>query len=296
MQLIFDRRIPRRRGQPATRTRVLTQDVNPSLHVSHRNTRVKQYWKLNRALRTETTFNDTYDFRIGRKLENLPKLIELGRDINRRLLVMERESCRPAPAASLFEALVMPTGEPGRRAPGLRFGDPRVVGLFCALSQFRSIFGGFYARDLRPLVEQHQAADRLGEVVKRRVVEEADGAQPRRRAQAALEQADGAAAHARVGSQLLLREAGGSPVRGEQLSERAFARHAGYGATACRWVMASVPRSTTVAGSPWTPRPRAVRSTAASPGQAGSCARAASSRRPWITSASGIPWRSMMAM
>ncbi len=157
LQLVFDRRFPRRRGQPAARTRVLTQDVDPSLQVSHRNTRVKQYWKLNRALRTETTFNDTYDFRIGRKLENLPRLIELGRDINRRLLQMERQSCRPAPAASLFEALVMPTGEPGRRAPGLRFGDPRVVALFGALSQFRSVFGGFYARDLRPLVEQHLA-------------------------------------------------------------------------------------------------------------------------------------------
>ena len=157
LQLVFDRRFQRRRGQPAARTRVLTQDVDPSLQVSHRNTRVKQYWKLNRALRTETTFNDTYDFRIGRKLENLPRLIELGRDINRRLLAMERQSCRPAPAASHFEALVMPTGEPGRRAPGLRFGDPRVVALFGALSQFRSVFGGFYARDLRPLVEQHLA-------------------------------------------------------------------------------------------------------------------------------------------
>src|SRR5260370_5338364 len=71
---------------------------------------------------------------------------------------MEGQSCRPAPAASLFEALVMPTGEPGRRAPGLRFGDPRVVALFGALSQFRSIFAGFYARDLRPLVEDHLAA------------------------------------------------------------------------------------------------------------------------------------------
>lgn len=157
MQLVFDRRFSRRRGRPPTRTRILTQDVDPSLQVSHRNTRLKQYWKLNRALRTETTFNDTYDFRIGRKLENLPRLIELGRDINRRLLEMERHSCRPAPAASLFEALVMPTGEPGRRAPGLRFGDPRVVALFGALSQFRCVFGGFYARDLRPLVEQHLA-------------------------------------------------------------------------------------------------------------------------------------------
>ena len=155
VSLIFGRRLPRRRGQPAARTRVFTQDVSPNLHVSHRSTHVKQYFKLNRALRTETTFNDTYDFRIGRKLENLPCLIELGRDFNRRLLELERQSCRPAPAASLFEALVMPTGEPGRRAPGLRFGDPRVVALFGALSQFRSVFGGFYARDLRPLVEQH---------------------------------------------------------------------------------------------------------------------------------------------
>jgi hypothetical protein len=158
VQLIFDRRHPRRRGQPAARTRVFTQDVNPSLQVSHRNTRVKQYFKLDRALRTETTFNDTYDFRIGRSLKNLPRLIGLGRDFNRRLLEMERQSCRPAPAASVLEAMVMPTGEPGRRAPGLRFGDPRVVALFGALSQFRSVFGGFYARDLRPLVEHHLAS------------------------------------------------------------------------------------------------------------------------------------------
>jgi hypothetical protein len=158
VQLLFDRRVSRRRGQHAARTRIFTQDVSPNLHVDHRNTHVKQYFKLSRALRTETTFNNTYDFGIGKKLENLPRLIELGRDINRRLLEMERQSCRPAPAASIFEALVMPTGEPGRRAPGLRFGDPRVVALFGALSQFRSVFGGFYAKDLRPLVEQHLAS------------------------------------------------------------------------------------------------------------------------------------------
>ncbi len=157
IQLLFGRRIPRRRGQPPTRTRVFTQEVDPSLQVSHRHTRVKQYWKCDRALRTETTFNDTYDFRIGRKLENLPKLLELGKDINRRLLELERESHRATPAASIFEALVMPTGEPGRRAPGLRFGDPRVVALFGALSDFRTIFGGFYAKDLRPRVEHHLA-------------------------------------------------------------------------------------------------------------------------------------------
>ena len=70
---------------------------------------------------------------------------------------MERESQRCTPSASVFEQLVMPTGEPGHRAPGLRFGDPRTVALFGALSQFHSIFGGFYAKQLRPLVEHHLA-------------------------------------------------------------------------------------------------------------------------------------------
>jgi len=157
MQLVFGHRILRRHGAPPTRTRIFSQEVDPSLQISHRNTRVKQYWKCDRALRTETTFNDTYDFGIGRKLENLPKLIALGKEINHRLLEMERQSHRASPAASLFESMVMPTGDRGRRAPGLRFGDPRVVALLGALSQFRFVFGGFYAKDLRPLVEHHLA-------------------------------------------------------------------------------------------------------------------------------------------
>jgi hypothetical protein len=71
---------------------------------------------------------------------------------------MERQSQRCTPAASIFEDLVMPTGEPGRRAPGLRFGDPRTVALFGALAEFRWVFGGFYAKHLRPVVEHHLAA------------------------------------------------------------------------------------------------------------------------------------------
>ena len=58
IQLIFNRRIPR--GTPARfRTRIVTQDVTPSLNVYYKNTRIKQYHKENRALRTETTINNT---------------------------------------------------------------------------------------------------------------------------------------------------------------------------------------------------------------------------------------------
>jgi hypothetical protein len=37
------------------RTRVLTDGVTPSLHIDYKHTRIKQYHKEGRALRTETT-------------------------------------------------------------------------------------------------------------------------------------------------------------------------------------------------------------------------------------------------
>jgi hypothetical protein len=60
--LIFDRKIINRRRRPAPgrfRTRVITDGVTPSLHVDYKNSKIKQYHKLGKALRTETTINDT---------------------------------------------------------------------------------------------------------------------------------------------------------------------------------------------------------------------------------------------
>jgi hypothetical protein len=44
------------------------------LIVYYKSTRIKQYHKENRALRTETTINNAYDFSVGRRLHILPKL------------------------------------------------------------------------------------------------------------------------------------------------------------------------------------------------------------------------------
>jgi hypothetical protein len=61
VQLVFNRKITcRTPGQ--FRTRIVTQDVTPSLNVYYKHTRIKQYHKESRALRTETTINNTYDF------------------------------------------------------------------------------------------------------------------------------------------------------------------------------------------------------------------------------------------
>jgi hypothetical protein len=148
VQLIFNRRITRRTpGQ--FRTRIVTQDVTPSLNVYYKRTRIKQYHKENRALRTETTINNTYDFGIGRRLHNLPKLREVGFAANRRLLEVEQLSHDCMLAEDTFQAINRPVEVGRQRASGLRFADVRVHSLWHAIILFRQLAEGFRAADLR---------------------------------------------------------------------------------------------------------------------------------------------------
>lgn len=151
VQLLFERRISRR-TPGRFRTRVITAGVQPSIRFDYKRTRVKQYFKLDRALRTETTFNDTYDFGIGRSLGNLARLRTLGRNVNHRLLTLERTSHHCVVASQTVEHVVLPTVDAGQRAPALRWGDPRAMALFAALCVFIAAPEGFTNRSLRQLV------------------------------------------------------------------------------------------------------------------------------------------------
>ena len=64
-------------------------------HISYKNNRIKQYHKLDQALRTEMTINDTREFGIGKRLHNLPALADIGFQANRRLLHAQRLSHDP---------------------------------------------------------------------------------------------------------------------------------------------------------------------------------------------------------
>jgi hypothetical protein len=88
--------------------KVLTDGVQSSLRFDHERTKVKQYFKLARALRTETTFNGTYDFDVGRRLGNLPRLLDIGRNINHRVLSLERVAQHCAISAHTVERIVLP--------------------------------------------------------------------------------------------------------------------------------------------------------------------------------------------
>lgn len=148
VQLIFNRKITRK-TPGRFRTRVVTQDVTPSLNVYYKNTRIKQYHKENRALRTETTINNSYDFGVGKRLHNLAKLREIGFAANRRLIEVERLSHDCMLTEDTFRTINGPVAAGRQRASGLRFADPRAHALLQALILFRQIAQGFRSSDLR---------------------------------------------------------------------------------------------------------------------------------------------------
>jgi hypothetical protein len=152
VSLVFDRKVVTKGPRPTPgrfRTRVITAGVTPSLHVDYKHTKVKQYHKLDRALRTETTINDTRDFDIGKRLHNLPALREVGFSANRRLLDVQRISHEPWIGDDAFTRVNSPVVVEGQRAPALRFADPRVQALLGSLAVFRLLPNGFANRDLR---------------------------------------------------------------------------------------------------------------------------------------------------
>lgn len=148
VQLIFERRVSRQ-TPGRFRTRVLTEGVTPSLHIDYKGSRIKQYHKEGRALRTETTFHNTLDFKIGKRLHNLPALRKVGFRANRRLLDVETISQDCAIGEEVFQKLSQPTEVDGQRVSALRYGDPTVLALFSALLVFRLLPEGFSNRELR---------------------------------------------------------------------------------------------------------------------------------------------------
>jgi hypothetical protein len=156
--LIFGRRIIRKgpRAAPGRfRTRILTEGVIPTLHVDYKHSKIKQYHKEGKALRTETTINDTRDFGIGKRLHNLPALRAAGFTATRRLLDVQKISHDPADGQDAITQVCQPlTTEAGTRVAAIRLGDPRAHALLAALCVFRLLPRGFANRDLRPIMAQ----------------------------------------------------------------------------------------------------------------------------------------------
>jgi hypothetical protein len=152
--VIFGRRVTRQ-TPGKFQTKVFNRGVEAAIQIHFRASKVKQYFKEGRALRTETTVNDTRDFGIGRLLtdENWNALIDIGHQINQRLLDHQLDACACAPDATLLERVVLPSTTPdGLPAPGLRFGEPRTMALLACLCSYQHLVVGLTNRSLRALI------------------------------------------------------------------------------------------------------------------------------------------------
>lgn len=128
--------------------------MHPQLHAYYKHSKIKQYFKHGRALRTETVINDPNDFGVGRTLNatNWLALTRVGHQTNERLLSAQLAACDRAPDSTTLQRVVSPSIEDGLPAPALRFGEQRVMALLSCLCSYRHLFAGLTNKSLRDLV------------------------------------------------------------------------------------------------------------------------------------------------
>lgn len=149
ISLVFDRRI-RSDTPTGFLTKVVTRGTETTVNFFYRHSRIKEYLKDGRALRIETVVNSPTDLGVRRRLEHLPELTAKSRDANDRLLHAQRVGQGCVLASPAFERIALPSlTRDGRRAPALRFGDPRVMALAGALSAVLGAVTGLTNRSLR---------------------------------------------------------------------------------------------------------------------------------------------------
>jgi len=157
VEILFKRdprgRKPKDQAGGRFRTAIDRSCQGVTINAFWRHSRVKQYLKDGRALRVETVVNSPDDLGCQRRLHNLPELQARARAINARLLETERVGQGCVFDSPAFARISQPTlTEDGRRAPGLRFGDPRVMALAGALASTLTAVTGITNKSLRALM------------------------------------------------------------------------------------------------------------------------------------------------
>ena len=153
VEIIFKRGPRGRKAGGAHKTKIDRHADGVTLNVFYKNSRAKQYLKDQRALRIETVVNDAYDIGCQRRLHNLGELQARARAINARLLDTETVGQGTCLVSPVFERITRPTvTDDGRRAPALRFGDPRAQALAGATANMLFAVTGITSKRLRALM------------------------------------------------------------------------------------------------------------------------------------------------
>ncbi len=164
VELIFGRAPKGRTGRPPKTPPVFKTAIDRypglgrhtagvTINAFYKKSRIKQYLKDGRALRIETVVNCPDDLGCARRLHNLDELQCRARAINARLLETERAGQGCVFDSPAFARISQPTlTQDGRRAPGLRFGDPRVQALAGAVANTLCAVTGITNKSLRALM------------------------------------------------------------------------------------------------------------------------------------------------
>ena len=158
VSMVFARQL-RKTSRGPFATRVFTTGTDVRIDFRYKHCRIKQYLKDGRALRVETVINNPSDLGIARRVEHLPELVAKARQVNHRLLIIERAGQSCAIGSALFERLHLPYDREGQRTGALRFGDTRAMALAGALCHQLHAVAGFTNKTLRTLVAAHLGHD-----------------------------------------------------------------------------------------------------------------------------------------
>jgi hypothetical protein len=148
VSVIFARQVRKTTKEPFG-TRIFSAGTDVKMDFRYKHSRVKQYLKEGRALRIETVINKAWDLTIRSRIEHLPELVERARQVNHRVLMIERAGQGCAIGSALFERIHQPYAREGQRTGALRFGDSRAMALAGALCLVVHAVTGFTNKSLR---------------------------------------------------------------------------------------------------------------------------------------------------
>jgi hypothetical protein len=107
----------------------------PVLNTGFQQTSLKQYLKEGAVLRTETSCFQLQDLSLPKEISNLPKVRDVFTRSNERYLTAQQDVLSTYVDRGQLRALAQPTvSASGRRTPGLRLDDPRLLALLQALT------------------------------------------------------------------------------------------------------------------------------------------------------------------
>jgi hypothetical protein len=158
--MIFGRRITQR-TDAGLKTQILDHDLGqPVIRSEYKSSSIKKYVRDYLVLRTETTSYHTPDLGVNKGVEHLPELRQTMAASNDRYLAVQQDVLETFVDRGQLEQLRQATVSPsGRRTPGLKLDDPRLLAVLQALTCFALLAGRgrFRTTDL------HQtAAEALG--------------------------------------------------------------------------------------------------------------------------------------